>query len=210
MLTLKVGKMNKLAIILLLSFPLRLFALELKVGDILLQPLDCFSCGLIEAQEETIYSHVGMVVQTEPSVRIIEALSTVRELSLESFNSRTQKGQLLSVRRFQNTKAVEFIQKNKEAFKEYFNNYFAGLQYDHDFLWNNFSSDGKEKMYCSEMITKLLNGFMGIEIPVKRMRFNVNREAWIRYFKGNPPDGQWGNSPGDIERSELFYVVGEI
>jgi hypothetical protein len=60
------------------------------------------------------------------------------------------------------------------------------------------------------MITKLLSSFTGVELPIKRMRFDVNRDAWVQYFRGTPPDGKWGNSPGDFERSDLFYLVGEL
>lgn len=195
---------------LLLAFPLNLLALELKVGDILLQPLDCWSCSLIEAQEKSIYSHMGMVIETTPSVKVIEALGTVRVLSIEEFNARTEKGARLSVRRLQNSKAVTFIQEHQDLLRKMFEEDFSGLKYDHDFLWNNFDERGLEKMYCSEMITKLLQGFMGIEVRVKRMNFDINREQWIRYFKGNPPDGLWGNSPATFENSELFYEVGKL
>jgi hypothetical protein len=92
----------------------------------------------------------------------------------------------------------------------YYLNYFDGLKYDHDFLWNNLDENGEEKLYCSEMVTKLLQGFMGIEVGTRRMKFDRNRDQWIRYFRGNPPDGKIGNSPAVFEHSELFYVVGEL
>ena len=60
------------------------------------------------------------------------------------------------------------------------------------------------------MVTKLLSGFMGIELPMKRMKFDINRDQWIQYFHGNPPDGKWGNAPASFEKSELFYEVGEL
>ena len=202
--------MNRFVLALLLILPLKLYALELKVGDILLQPLDCWSCSLIEAQEESIYSHMGMVIETEPEVVVIEALGMVRTMSLEEFNKRTQKNQKLSVRRFRHEKAVAFLVENKKDLQEMFFSDFSGLKYDHDFLWNNFDENGFEKMYCSEMVTKLLSGFLRIELPMKRMKFDKNREQWIRYFKGNPPDGKWGNSPASFEKSELFYEVGEL
>jgi hypothetical protein len=194
----------------ILLLPLKVWAFELKVGDILLQPLDCWSCRLIEEQEQSIYSHVGMVIEVGDKVKVIEALGKVRTLSLDEFNARTQKDQKLSVRRFQNEKAVNYIQDHKEEFILYYQKNFEGLKYDHDFLWNNFDENGYEKIYCSELITKLISGFMGIELPRKYMKFDKNRDLWIRYFRGNPPDGQWGNSPADLERSELLYEVGEI
>lgn len=201
--------MNKIALLILI-LPLKLFALEVKVGDILLQPLNCWSCSLIEAQEGTIYSHMGIVIETEPEVLVAEALGMVKMTPFHEFNARTEKGQRLSVRRLTNDDAVEYVEKNHKEFKAYFQKYFEGLKYDHDFLWNNLDENGLEKMYCSEFVTKFLRGFLGIEVPTKSMKFDVNRDAWIRYFRGNPPDGKAGNSPATFEHSYLFYEVGEL
>lgn len=202
--------MKKFVFLILALLPLKLFALELKVGDVLLQPLDCWSCSLIEAQENSIYSHMGMVIQTTPEVVVVEALGTVRTIPFTKFNERTEKGQKLSVRRLRSDEAVEYLQQNKTGFKKYFSDNFEGLLYDHDFLWNNLDDNGYEKMYCSEMVTKYLRGFLGIEVKLKEMKFDINRDAWIRYFKGNPPDGKIGNSPASFENSDLFYEVGEL
>ncbi len=195
---------------LLFLLPLNLFALDLKVGDILLQPLDCSACDLIEAQERTIYSHMGLVIQVQPRVEVIEALGPVQRLSLVEFAKKTETGERLSVLRFRNENLIAHLGANQARLSQYFDQTFRGLQYDAEFLWNNVGADGKEKLYCSEMITKLLTSFAGMELPIKRMRFDVNRDAWIQYFRGTPPDGKWGNSPGDFERSDLFYVVGEL
>jgi hypothetical protein len=190
--------------------PLPLFALELKVGDLLLQPLDCWSCSLIEAQEKSLYSHVGVVIKTTPTVQVAEALGKVRILSLNEFNARTEKGQRLLVKRFKRNLIVSHLENNQEEFLGYFQKEFENLKYDHDFLWDNLDENGFEKLYCSEMISKLFLGFLGVGIPLKRMKFDVNRDEWIRYFRGSPPDDEWGNSPGDFERSELFFEVGEL
>lgn len=202
--------MKNFGFLILALLPLKLFALELKVGDVLLQPLNCWSCSLIEAQENSIYSHMGMVVQTTPEVVVVEALGTVRTIPFAKFDERTEKGQKLSVRRLRNDEAVEYIQQNKTKFKKYFTDHFEGLLYDHDFLWNNLDENGYEKMYCSELVTKYLRGFLGIEVKLKVMKFDINRDAWIRYFRGNPPDGKIGNSPASFENSDLFYEVGEL
>jgi hypothetical protein len=42
------------------------------------------------------------------------------------------------------------------------------------------------------------------------MKFDINRDGWLKFFQGNPPDDEWGNSPAIFERSDLFYEVGEI
>lgn len=202
--------MKKLLALIILILPLGSFALELKVGDVLLQPLNCWSCSLIEAQERSIYSHMGIVVETQPVVKVAEALGTVRILSLNEFNARTEKGQRLSVRRLADYEAVNFLQKNKLSFKLFFQNRFEGLQYDKEFLWNNVDEDGFEKLYCSEMVAKLLRGFMGIEVSTKIMKYDINRDEWILYFRGTPPDGKVGNSPTSFETSPLYYEVGEL
>ena len=83
-------------------------------------------------------------------------------------------------------------------------------KYDHDFRWNNFDEAGDQKYYCSELVSKLFQAFVGIETPIKRMHFQKNRDYWVKYFKGNVPDNEWGNSPGDYERSDMFYHAGEL
>lgn len=185
-------------------------SVELKVGDILLQPLDCWSCSLIEAEEETIYSHVGMVLAVQPEVIVAEALGTVRVMPLKTFQARNAKSGKLSVRRLTHEGAVDYLQKNQRAFERMYYDWFHGSKYDHAFLWNNVDENGDEMFYCSEFITKIYQGFLGIELPIKYMHFEKNREQWKKFFKGTPPDGKIGNSPGDLEKSDKLYEVGEL
>lgn len=182
----------------------------LRPGDVLLQPLKCWACSLIEAEEETIYSHIGVVLAVKPEVIIGEAFGTVRQISLMDFNSKTEPGQKLMVIRFRNDDLSEDIQNSATGFMKTFNDEFLGAKYDHDFRWNNFDDAGLEKFYCSELVSKLFQAFVGVETPIKRMHFQANRDSWMTYFRGNIPDNEWGNSPGDFERSDLFYQVGEL
>lgn len=153
---------------------------------------------------------MGMVIQVSPTVKVVDALGTVKIQDYAAFDSGTEKTQKISVRRLVREDAVQFIQENKEEFLQFFNDNFAGLKYDHDFIWNNLDENGNEMLYCSEMVTKLLRGFTGIEVGTRRMKFDKNRDQWIKYFRGNPPDGKIGNSPAVFEESELFYEVGEL
>lgn len=182
----------------------------LKVGDVLLQPLNCWSCFLIEAQEESIYSHMGLVLQVTPEIIIAESLGTVRKVSLKEFDKKTEAGQKIMVLRFRNEKITEAMEKDQKAFMKMFVQEFEGAEYDSEFLWNNFDQNGREKMYCSEMIAKFLHYYLGLDMPIKRMKYDKYREHWITYFRGNPPDGKWGNAPADFDRSELFYRLGEL
>ncbi len=202
--------MKYLPFLLLLSWAALVQAApELKVGDILLQPLDCWSCDLIEAEEESIYSHMGIVISLDP-ILVADSRMKVEIQTLEKFNSITEQGQKIEILRFQNEDIVQELQKKSSSFLQLFKNDFEGLSYDHKFLWNNFDENGSQTLYCSEMIAKLLQAFLGIDPIVKRMHFNKNTDQWARYFHGDIPAGKWGNSPADFERSELFYSVGEL
>ncbi len=194
---------------LLLSFKL-LAKIELRVGDVLLQPLKCSACSLIEAEEETIYSHIGVIISASPEILVAESFGKVRKISLTEFNQKTEPGQKLKVLRFRNDELSDDLQKSADLLMKIFLEEFEGAKYDHDFRWNNFDETGREKFYCSELVSKLFQAVIGIETPIKRMHFQKNRDAWMTYFRGNIPDDEWGNSPGDFDRSDLFFAMDEI
>jgi len=179
-------------------------SVELRPGDVLLQPLNCHTCTLIEQEEDTIYSHIGLVISTFPDVMVAEAYGKVRAIALKGFNLRTQKNQKLAVLRFRDqTFQYELLERSREM-HSFFKTHFEGKKYDAKFSWDN------ENLYCSEFVAKFLESFLPVRMPLKRMHFDKNRFQWFRYFKGEIPDGDWGNSPGDFEQSELFEKVGEI
>lgn len=195
-------------ILILALLPFSAFGLELKVGDIILQPLQCWTCYLIMAQEKSSYSHMGLVVQTRPEVLVAESLGSVKLTPLKEFLGRAR-GFNHSVRRFKDQSVVRYFFLQQKEFLKFFKEHYEGLPYDPQFLWENSDENGREKLYCSEMIAKVLEEFLRIEMPVKKMKYDINRDHWIEYFKGNPPDGKWGNAPADFERSPLFYEVGQ-
>lgn len=176
--------------------------LDLRSGDILLQPLDCWACVLIEAQEKSIYSHVGIYFEIDGKDFVLEALGQVRMVSLETYLEKTEKGQRVQVKRFKNIRFAP--QELLESAQE-----FLGLSYDSSFLWDNFDAKG-EKLYCSELVYKLFYAYYGEALPIKRMRYDIYRERWNIFFKGEIPDGKWGNSPEDFNLSPLLEKVGEI
>lgn len=180
--------------------------LELKVGDILLQPLACWSCQLIEAEENTKYAHSGLVVSVKPLL-IAESISVVHAIPFELFNARTKKGEKLKVIRL---KDQALQKKLSRGFYERFLRDYRGIKFDPAFLWNNVGSDGKELMYCSEFIAKILESHLDVDMPIKRMQYLHNRDFWFEYFNGRIPDGEWGNSPADFEKSPLFKTLGYL
>lgn len=190
------------SIIFISLITMKLWSLELKNGDILLQPLHCWACSLIEAQEKTEYSHVGIFLKIKNISYVIEAFGEVKIIPLDQFLAKTEKNKRVEVLRFQKIRFAneDLIQEAKK---------FVGLPYDSAFLWDNLDELGREKIYCSELVFKLFDKYYE-KLPLKRMSFDVNREHWIRYFRGNPPDAMWGNSPADFEKSNLFDSLGYL
>jgi len=193
--------------IMLLGVPQAGFAFSLKSGDILLQSTPCYLCSLIEAEEHSPYSHLGVVVVGPSGVSVLEAWQNVEQVSLGDFLKTRKSGSRTLVLRpfaFESSPLPE-----ARDLLAVFEQDFAGKHYDEDFLWNNSDELG-EKYYCSEFAAKLLDRFLPSSIPTKPMHFQIHRNEWIQYFRGNPPDGLPGVSPGDFERSPLFDHVGWI
>lgn len=175
------------------------WAFDFRSGDVILQPLKCYLCGLIEQHENSSFAHLGIVIEVAPKeVWVAESLGKVKMIRLSEFlakGDKTRPHKLIRPReqvRFALREALEPL---------------IGADYDHDFRWDNLGRDGREALYCSELVTKLLNPFLQNDIPTKLMDYTQNAEAWSRYFRGNVPQGLPGNSPGDFERSPLFVEV---
>lgn len=184
--------------------------LDIRPGDIILQPLNCWLCSLIELEEGSKFSHMGVVLSVTPEILVGEAYGTVKKTTLAEFLSKTEKGQNSILIRFRNEVLARHLQNTSSEFLRTFETQFEGAPYDSDFLWNNFDENWNEKLYCSEMIAKLLKVYVQVEAPIKRMQYKKYWDHWMVYFKGNVPENKWGNSPGDFEKSELFYTVGEL
>ncbi len=182
-------------------------ALHLKSGDIILQPTSCYLCRLIEAEEKTKYSHMGILVLNGNTWNVLEAWGKVRMSTLEDFLSRKKENSQSLVIRANKQSLANPLNANKMNLR--FNKQFNGLSYDSEFLWSNSNTDG-EKLYCSEFVAKFIQPYLAVKLLTKPMHYEVNREYWIKYFHGNPPDGAPGISPGDFERSPLFHNVGYL
>jgi hypothetical protein len=187
----------------ILSFHLSGFALELRTGDILLQPLSCWTCSLIEAQERSIYSHVGIVVATGPQVLVAESYSPHVEIkTFTDFSSKTERGQSIRVIRAK-------ADISRYPLRELVEEKYLNLSYDAQFRINNFDQRG-EKIYCSELVYKMFEHFNIVQPQLKIMDFDINPDYWDRFFGFNTPRGELGISPADYERSDFFYTVGDV
>jgi hypothetical protein len=186
---------------------------SLQTGDVLLQPLYCRLCELIESEEQSIYSHMGLVIQRETETFVLESFgSGVKIVTFDEFNKKTQKGQKLRHLRFKDPAQAKYLAETTQTSRLIllYKKKYEGLKYDPDFLWDNYDENGKEKLYCSELVVKILNEIMIWNYPIKRMHFSRNVADWDRHFGGNTPRDQWGNSPADFEKSVEFVHLGDL
>lgn len=167
---------------------------SIRAGDILLQPLDCWSCELIVGEEKSPYSHIALALDSKT---VIEAYGKVRIISLQEFLGKTGKDKKVLVKR----SFFEFSEKELKIAASKIQN----LPYDSKFLWDD------ETLYCSELVYKILARFVEFtELAPKPMHFDYKPEMWRRFFRGDPPVGELGISPGDFDRSTDFYTVKEL
>ncbi len=184
---------------------------ELRSGDLLLQPLDCEMCKLIEKEEKTAFSHVGIVVQHPGKTpTVLEAYSKVEEVTLQHFGARTKPGGKIVVLRANEALRCGTEKSCGQKILSRFQSKFEGGSYDKDFLWDNKDPSGKESLYCAELAAKLMNPFYKTTLQAKPMHYSSDREGWTQKMGKAPPVEQPGLSPGDIERARGFTRLGEL
>ena len=179
---------------------------ELQTGDVILVSLPCHICSVIEAEEGAPFSHLGLVLIENSQIRVADAYHKVASAPLAEFLKIIKPGSRPVVMRPLDGRGG-FLKLDSSEVIRRFRGSFEGLSYDSEFLWSNRDARG-EKLYCSEFVAKFLNAYLPSPVETKPMHFNVDRGEWIKYFKGNPPDGKAGISPADFSRSRAFQNLG--
>ncbi len=192
------------------SSPVSAYA-SFQAGDIILLPIDCYACRAIEKETGSPYAHSGLLVEENGQLIVLEAWSKVEKTSFDDFMSRAKLGVtpllIRSKELADKYQTAEDLTKLNSYLLSSFNKNYNGLKYDDDYVWDNKDENGKELLYCSEMITKLLNEILEHKMPTYTMTYTKARDFWLKYFKGPPPAGKPGNNPGSFLKSELFFIV---
>lgn len=185
----------------------------IRVGDVILIDINCYLCKVIRSETNSAYSHSGLVVgEKNGEFLIAQSLGTTEVVTGTEFLS--LKRQKSSVKVIRSTELNNLFKYNKKEFASrirlmqyiYFNKY-EGTKFDRDFLWNN-SKDGKELLYCAEMIVKLLNEVLNSKVVPGPMSFKKNWDYWLEYYKESfPPEGLPGVSPATFETDPHFETV---
>ena len=184
---------------------------KLMAGDIILLPIDCYACKAIEKETGSPYAHSGLVVFENGYPIILEAWSKVEKTPLKDFIKRAKKGVSIKYIRSKEISKRYNSEHSRKELNQFILNFFEenyeNLSYDNEYLWDNLDENGNEVLYCSEMITKLLNHVLKVKMPTYKMTYDIARDFWIKYFKGKIPQGKPGNNPGSFLKSGLFYTL---
>lgn len=193
-----------LTLLILLSPTLK--ALELKTGDVILLPLRCYLCSLIESETNSPYSHSGVVYRNEAGELFFwQSLKNVHQLPLaEILKFKDPKREALVLR-------PKKLLATSEEMNLVFINEFVGAKFDYQDRWDNRDEQGRELYYCSEFVAKFLNRFLPHPIEGKAMSFKKNYSLWEKVYEGGiVPDGEYGISPQGLSDSPELEVVGKI
>ncbi len=152
------------------------------------------------------YSHVGLLYQEKGIWYVYEAIRTVQRTPLERWIPRGENGHYV-VKRLKDTALLtpEKLQKMKKVGQQY-----EGKRYDLKFEWSD------EKLYCSELVWKIYEQALGIELGEKQQLkdFNyshplVQQKVKERYGQTLPLE-QWVISPAQVFAAEQLETVFEV
>jgi hypothetical protein len=213
--------MRSLTIIILIAFTSQILSCKshnrdtaLQEGDLLFQNLNCGPlCDAIEAVTEGAagkdYSHIGLVVKINDSLRILEAIGhEVQTTPLQKFFARS--GDTVKV---VNITAARLKKEYRSLIPEAvaFSTSRIGQPYDDDYLMNN------GKWYCSELLYEAFkNANKGQDLFVLQpMTFKDPKTgnyfpAWVDYYKNlgiDIPEGKPGINPGLMSRSGCLQII---
>ena len=171
---------------------------QFQCGDIIFIALRTHAGWYICKTTGSPVSHVGIIDKNEAGeTRVLHAGTTVEEISLSAF-LKYGNGKIAVVR-------YPFANKNdRESFINTARS-FLGVPYDMKYRIDN------EEIYCSELIYRaFLEGLELVPTPLKEMDYKSAGDKvwqfWVRFFKGDVPQGELGIGPGAI-LSDPDYVT---
>lgn len=177
---------------------------KLQDGDIIFQISKSSQSAAIQQATHSKYSHMGIICKIEGKYYVYEAVQTVQLTPLDSWINRGQDGHFV-VKRLKNANQLltpENLAKMKKVGET-----LKGKDYDLYFGWSD------DKIYCSELVWKIYNRALGIEIgKLKTLKeFDLNnrivKDKLTERYGDNIPQNEIVISPGDMFDSNLLETV---
>ena len=184
---------------------------DLRPGDVIMVPLNCWVCRLIEAEIGRPFSHSALVlgVSDQGEVFLAEALGEVRVIELSRWAKflRGDAPWVVVRPEFKN-----FYQElSDENLSQYFFNVFyqkfKDLSFDPTYTWDSFDQAGNRTLYCSEFIYHFLSPYLLFPLELGVASYQRHIDLWLQYFGGEIPDLGPGVNPGAFFDASGFEVV---
>ncbi len=186
---------------------------DLRSGDVILLSLNCIECRVIESETNSLFSHSGVIVfDQDQKMKVAQSIGNVALFSYADFTRNITPGTFVHVYRPREFKSLSLTKKAmlEKSMLDVFNEKYRGAPFDSKYIWNNFNAQGVELLYCSEFIAKFLDNFLTQKTSISVISYNKHYDYWTRYFKGNVPENELGNSPASFSRDNRFEFIGTI
>lgn len=186
---------------------------DLQTGDVVLLSLNCMECRVIESETNSLFSHSGVVViDQDKKMKIGQSLGSVALFSFAEFTRNITPKTFVHVYRPREFKKLSVKQRLilEENMLSVFNDQYRGAPFDSKYVWDNYNANGQEMLYCSEFIAKFIDNFLTEKTIPQNISYNKHYEYWFKYFKGEVPENELGNSPATFSRDQRFEFVGTI
>lgn len=175
----------------------------LKDGDIIFQTSKSAQSKAIQLATKSKYSHMGIIFFRNGKPFVLEAVEPVKYTPLKAFIDKGNGGHYI-VKRLKNEANLkaEDIESMRETGES-----FLGKHYDLYFEWSD------ERIYCSELVWKIYNRALGINIGnlSELGSFNLSSKevkAKLKERYGeNIPVGEKVISPAEMFNSVLLKKV---
>ncbi len=170
-------------------------------GDIIFHESKSGQGRAVQLATASIYSHVGMIFKDKNEWQVIEAVQPVRVIPLEDFVSHGD-GKRFVVKRLKESIADSLWVKCIEEAKTY-----LGKDYDAYFEWSD------DRIYCSELIYKVYENSLGIELCKKaklkdmHLEHPIVQEKLKERYGNSIPMNEDVVSPANIFESGLLKEV---
>lgn len=177
---------------------------KFKDGDIIFQTSKSDQSVAIQLATHSKYSHMGIICKIDGKYYVYEAIQKVQLTPLDSWIKRGQNEHFV-VKRLKNSEQLltpENLAKMKTIGAS-----FKDKDYDLYFNWSN------DKIYCSELVWKIYNRALGIEIgKLKTLKeFDLSnplvKNKLRERYGDNIPLNEPVISPGDMFESDLLEIV---
>jgi len=177
---------------------------QIMNGDIIFQTSLSSQSQAIQAATGSKYSHMGIIYYLRGELFVYEATQPVRLTMINKWISSGKNGHYV-IKRLRN--AEEILTKEVLVDMKSIGEKFKGKNYDLYFEWSD------ERIYCSELVWKIYNEALGIEIGKleKLSDFDLESEMvkkkMTERYGENIPMNEKVISPGQMFDSELLVEV---